>query len=264
MNLLIVNDEVITADLMKRDIDWKKYGVDHVETAYSADGARRKMAEQGVDILLCDIEMPEENGISLLRWCREQGNWVDCIFLTCHASFEYAQEALALGCQQYLVIPARDEEIGGAVQQAVRRIQARREAQEAVTYWRTIQSKKKQPGAAETEKGNTDAVIHEVRQYILEHYEDPDLSVQQLAEMYHLHSVYLNRIFRRENDDSINHYIISVRMNVAAELLKSSDLSTGEIAERVGYRTYSNFHLTFRNQFGCTPGQFRENPEQSS
>ena len=258
MHLLIVNDEVITADLMKQQIPWAQYGVDRVDTAYSAAGARRIMKENQVDLMLCDIEMPEENGISLLRWCRVQGDSVECIFLTCHASFEYAREALELGCQQYLVIPARDEDIGQAVKKAADRIRSRREELETLKYGRVLQAKLKQAGTEQTESGSTDNVVKQVMEFILNHFDDPELSVNSLAERFHLHPVYLNRIFRKEVNDTISHYIITVRMNNAAQLLTSSELSTGEVAERVGYRTYSNFHLTFRNVFGCTPGQYRE------
>ena len=258
MHLLIVNDEVITADLMKRQIPWAWYGVDAVDTAYSAAGARRIIEESPVDLMLCDIEMPEENGISLLRWCREQNHPVECIFLTCHASFEYAREALELGCQQYLVIPARDEDIGQAVKRAVERVQSRREELEALKYGRVLQAKMKQAEAAQPDSGSPEAVARDVAAYILHHYDDPDLSVNFLAERFHLHPVYLNRIFKKQVDDTINHYIIATRMNAAAQLLTGSDLPTSEVAERVGYRTYSNFHLTFKNVFGCTPGQYRE------
>lgn len=258
MYLLIVNDEVITADLMKQQIAWAQYGVDRVDTAYSAAGARKLMKENPVDLMLCDIEMPEENGISLLRWCREQGNPVECIFLTCHASFEYAREALELGCQQYLVIPARDEDIGQAVKKATDRIQRRREELETLKYGRVLQAKLKQAEDAQVESGSAENVVQKVKDFILNHFDDPELSVNSLAERFHLHPVYLNRVFKKEMDDTINHFIISARMNAAAHLLVTSSLSTGDVAERVGYRTYSNFHLTFRNMFGCTPGQYRE------
>lgn len=258
MHLLIVNDEVITADLMKQGIDWKRYGVDQVDTAYSAAGARKVMRDSPVDLLLCDIEMPEENGISLLRWCREQNDPVECIFLTCHASFEYAREALELGCQQYLVIPARDEDIGLAVKKATERVQSRREELETLKYGRVLQAKLKQAEKVQAESGSGENVVRKVTEYILNHFDDPELSVNSLAERFHLHPVYLNRVFKKEVDDTINHYIIAARMNAAAQLLRSSELPTGEVAERVGYRTYSNFHLTFKNVFGCTPGQYRE------
>ena len=72
MNLLIVNDEQLTAETMKKDMDWASYGISEVYTAYDTEAARACIAEHPVDILLCDIEMPRENGLGLLRWVREQ------------------------------------------------------------------------------------------------------------------------------------------------------------------------------------------------
>ena len=112
MNLLIVNDEQLTAETMKKDMDWASYGISEVYTAYDTEAARACIAEHPVDILLCDIEMPGENGLGLLRWVREQEKEIECIFLTCHAKFAYAQEAISLGCQDYILIPARYEDIG--------------------------------------------------------------------------------------------------------------------------------------------------------
>ena len=89
MNLLIVNDEQLTAETMKKDMDWASYGISEVYTAYDTEAARACIAEHPVDILLCDIEMPGENGLGLLRWVREQEKEIECIFLTCHAKFAY-------------------------------------------------------------------------------------------------------------------------------------------------------------------------------
>ena len=41
--------------------------------------------------MLCDIEMPGENGLSLLRWARNRGMDFICVFLTSHADFLYAK-----------------------------------------------------------------------------------------------------------------------------------------------------------------------------
>lgn len=70
---LIVNDEQLTAETMKKDMDWASYGISEVYTAYDTEAARACIAEHPVDILLCDIEMPGENGLGLLRWVRGAG-----------------------------------------------------------------------------------------------------------------------------------------------------------------------------------------------
>ncbi len=94
--------------------------VDEVKTAYDAAGAREQIMDGDVDILLCDIEMPGENGVQLLRWVREQEYDLECIFLTCHANFLYAQEAVKLNCMDYLLMPARTEEIEEVLKKVVK------------------------------------------------------------------------------------------------------------------------------------------------
>ena len=112
MTLLIVNDEELTADTMRDTIDWKQYGIDDVFVAYQAEEARKILLAEQIDILLCDIEMPGENGLSLLKWVRTTEMPVECLFLTCHASFDYAKQAIGLNCKEYILLPAKYEDIG--------------------------------------------------------------------------------------------------------------------------------------------------------
>ena len=113
MNLCMVNDEKLTVDMMKTDISWNEYGIHEVYVAYDVAHAKSIIETKNVDILLCDIEMPGENGIALLRWVRDNHMDIVCIFLTCHASFSYAQEAISLGCQEYILIPGHQLHVYG-------------------------------------------------------------------------------------------------------------------------------------------------------
>ena len=98
MNLLIVDDEMVAIKGMMDGVNWKACGIDgSIWTACSAERALQIIRAQQVDIMLCDIEMPGDSGIDLLRMIRESNQEIACIFLTCHASFEYAQEAISLG-----------------------------------------------------------------------------------------------------------------------------------------------------------------------
>ena len=65
--------------------------------------------------MLCDIEMPMESGLDLLDWLRQRGMTTRCIFLTAHAEFRYAQEALRLGGFDYIMQPAPYEQVADAV-----------------------------------------------------------------------------------------------------------------------------------------------------
>lgn len=256
MNALIVNDEIITTEMLRDNIDWPALSVTGVFTAYSAEEARTVFTEQVIDIYLCDIEMPEEDGIQLIRWVRERQIDSDCILLTCHADFIYAQEAIRLGCSDYQLLPARYEEITRSIAAVLEKRKQRLRNEEYVQYgenWLSEQNRHLE----ETGKKNTPESISErCKQYIQEHISSPDLSVKGVADALFLNRVYLNRVFRKENNMSISQYIILQRMTLAARLLENPDLTAASIAERVGYKDYSHFTKSFSNFYGCSPTNY--------
>lgn len=259
MILLMINDERLTVDTMKTDIPWEQYGVDEVHVAYDASGAMEILDSTPINLMLCDIEMPGQNGIALLRWTREHYPDIECIFLTCHASFEYAQEAISLGCRDYLLIPAKYETIGEAVQKVVKRIETRRRNEQYQEYGRQVMQEKVETAVENYgEKKSNAQIVQETKAYVLEHLSCEELSVNEVADQLYMHPVYLNRVFKKVEGTSIGQYIIAQRMKLAGELLKSGKLSAGAVAEQVGYQSYSNFNLMFRRHYGCTPKQYVE------
>jgi CheY-like chemotaxis protein len=68
MNLLIVDDEVIAINAIMNTIDWDMLPLDQILTANSFQQAVQVFAEKPVDIVLCDIEMPQGNGLELIEW----------------------------------------------------------------------------------------------------------------------------------------------------------------------------------------------------
>ncbi len=119
MNILIVDDQKTIVDGLKGGLDWKKIGIDRVHTACSAKEAKLVLLNFEIDILLTDIEMPEENGISLLQWTKQRYPQIVGIFLTSHADFEYAREAIKLGGFDYILQPVRYEEVEKVLLRAV-------------------------------------------------------------------------------------------------------------------------------------------------
>ncbi len=95
-----------------------------------------------------------------------------------------------------------------------------------------------------------------VADYIASHLRDEDLTVNSVAEAFHFHPVYLNRIFKKDRGMSIGQFIIDSRMNAAAAYLTLRQLSVNEVAERVGYRHYPNFYKMFKKHYNCTPSQY--------
>ena len=120
MNALVIDDQRQVVDSICAGLKWEELGVQHVYGAYSAKEAKQIIQTFKIDILLSDIEMPEENGLELFAWTQEQGYDIDCIFLTSHADFNYAKEAIRLGSVDYILQPARFEEIEAGLRKHVK------------------------------------------------------------------------------------------------------------------------------------------------
>lgn len=258
MDLLIVNDEVLTADTLMRDMDWQALGIDFVRTAYSAREARAAIEEQRPDILLCDIEMPEESGIDLVQWLRKEGIDAECIFLTCHANFDYAKEAVKLGCRDYVLMPADYGEIACAMRRVIERLTVRRRSEQMEQYGKLwLDQKREQIREESGEKKSPAQLVQECRQYILQHLGEEELCVNHIADHFHMSPIYMNRLYKKESKTSIGQTIIRERMNMAAELLAKSGLTAASVAAQVGYPNYSYFSTAFKKHFGCSPQQYK-------
>lgn len=257
MNLLIVNDEELTAETMKSDMEWERYGIDDVFTAYDAEQAKAVIQKEHTDIMLCDIEMPGDNGIELLRWVREEKLPIECIFLTCHPSFDYAKEAISLDCQDYILIPAQYEDIGQGIKKVVNRVEQKREAMQYAEYGkRAVQKQVDQVAETQGRKKSVKEVAGEVENYIISHLGDKNLSVNELGNIFYMHPVYVNRIFKKEKRISVSQFITEERMKLALFLLKSGQISMNSVAEQVGYKGYENFCNAFKKYFGSSPSEY--------
>lgn len=264
MKLLMLNDEVLTAETMRDGLDWQGCEIDELFLAYNVEQAKEILNTKTIDIALCDIEMPGENGIDLLRWIRMKKLDMEVIFLTCHASFQYAQEAVKLDCQDYILMPARYEDIAASILKVVKRRKLQKEDEKLKKYGKQWVNQKKteiieQQGVKKTPK----EVVEESISYIMEHIASEKLSVNEVANFCHLNSTYLNRIFKKEKEVSISQFIIREKMELAVRLLRESGLSAQAVAWKVGYPSYPHFSVTFKKFFGMSPTAYMEKLEQN-
>ncbi|MBQ7839418.1 MAG: response regulator [Lachnospiraceae bacterium] len=134
MTVLIVDDLQVVISGIYFGVRWDKIGIDCVHTAMSAQEAKNIFEHHPVDILLCDIDMPGENGLSLFSWVKEQGYDTECIFLTSHDNFIYVKQAFLLGGFDYILQPARYEDIEQAILKIRAHIQEKKQKNQYESY----------------------------------------------------------------------------------------------------------------------------------
>ncbi len=100
-------------------------------------------------------------------------------------------------------------------------------------------------------------VMLSVLKYIEEHYREGELT--QLAEMMHYDLSWLSRLIKKQTGKTFTELMQVKRINQAAFLLKTTNLTVADVCQRIGYENISYFHRLFNKTFGMTPKKYRDN-----
>ncbi|MEG1926125.1 MAG: helix-turn-helix domain-containing protein, partial [Ruthenibacterium sp.] len=109
-----------------------------------------------------------------------------------------------------------------------------------------------------TNSSATEKAIGDAVRFAQQNYADPNLCIDSVASLVHLSVPYLGRVFYNKCGVSFSTYLNNIRMDHAKELLAATELSTADIASRVGVYNQTYFFTLFKKAAGCTPTQYRK------
>lgn len=112
MKVLLVDDEPFITQGLKLLIDWEKEGYEIAGCLENGKQALKYLEENEIDLVLTDIRMPELTGLELLEQVRQR-NLSDAYFIIMsgYDDFGYAQQAIRMGCMDYLLKPVDGDEL---------------------------------------------------------------------------------------------------------------------------------------------------------
>lgn len=99
--ILIIDDEPSIRRTLREILEYEKYQVEEAETGMDA---LNLINEQEFDVILCDIKMPEMDGIETLEGIRQQSE-TPVIMISGHGTIETAVEAIKKGAYDYISKP---------------------------------------------------------------------------------------------------------------------------------------------------------------
>ncbi len=134
MEIIVIDDDMPTVDVILSELNFEKFGIDKVHSAYNITSAKKIFEENEIGIAICDIEMPMGSGLELLKWVRENGYDAEFIFLTSHEKFDYARQAIEYNAAGYVVKPFNTDRMEAELTNALQRLHERNESQKASTY----------------------------------------------------------------------------------------------------------------------------------
>lgn len=99
--------------------------------------------------------------------------------------------------------------------------------------------------------------IREVQRYIEANFAQ-DLRISDLAQKFYMNHCYLTHLFKKQIGYSPKQYLLLNRLSYGQELLETSRLSVSQIAFQCGFGDANNFIRAFRESYGMSPTQFRQ------
>lgn len=97
--------------------------------------------------------------------------------------------------------------------------------------------------------------VDKARLILRENLQEPP-NLEELGKQVGCSPFYLSRLFSQEAGMTIQQYIRQIRMERAAELLRTGKCNVTEAAMEVGYNSLSHFSSAFHETFGCCPGLY--------
>jgi len=126
-NMLIVDDEYLVREGIRKTIDWEEHNIVITHEAKHGKEALEVVKNHPIDIIISDIRMPVMDGLELIRQLADLDADLVVVVLSGYKDFEYAKGSLESGAFSYLLKPIDNEELVNTVKKAAQTLEARRQ-----------------------------------------------------------------------------------------------------------------------------------------
>ena len=283
--VMIIEDETTVRRGIVLTIDWFSLGCIIVGEAANGEEGLELVLRLSPDIVITDVKMPRMDGVEMIRKLRQTGCRSRFIILTAHSDFKYAQSALRLGVNDYLLKPLKDGELEEAVRTLVRTASGPGTGGAPRAGYGPGAGDAPDPSYGNIPMGNStdkdrpaaspepmtaaspiygflvdrttqNSYVEAAIRYIHNHYQE-DISISTVSHELEISEGYLSRMFKKETNYTFTNYLIYYRLRLAMELLMDCRMKVYEVADRVGYSDTAYFSAQFKKIVGLSPSEYQ-------
>ncbi|MDO4480095.1 MAG: helix-turn-helix domain-containing protein [Erysipelotrichaceae bacterium] len=236
LNVLLVVDEIIIRQGFIKLFDWQAHDCQVIGQASDGLEALSKIDELKPDIVIMDINIPIMNGLKVIELSRIKHPDTAFVIVSGYDDFSYCRQALKLKITDYILKPVNYEEFGNCIDNLKISL---------------FESKKENKDSQQK-----DRMIVSITKYLQNHLQE-DVSLNVLAQEFHLNAQYISQLFKSEIGVGFLTYLTNIRIEHAKKLLLSTDDAISDISDQCGYNDYRVFTKVFKKKEGITPSQFR-------
>ncbi len=244
-SLLIIEDNIDLVNFLKA-----KLSAEYQVYVSNGSDAIEQALEIVPDIIICDINLVDKDGYEISRELKKdlRSSHIPIIILTAQSNKESVLKGLQSGVDQYLTKPFSLS----ILKQSISSLLFNREK---LRYYYTNNIYRVEP---ESKFGNQEQTfITKMNEIIKKNVENPKFSVEELADKLGVSRVQLYRKVKAIIGINISDHINNVKLEKAAELLKSNEMNISEIAYSLGFSSPNYFSTAFKNKFGISPKEYK-------
>lgn len=207
------------------------------------------------DLIISDVIMPRKNGIELCREIKHDTltQHIPLIMLTSEDNVNSQLEGISCGADDYVSKPFNAEVLKAKVATLLKNKERQREL---------FKNKISHSSILGIPENQEDAFMRKITEIIYKNIAETNLTVEFLADKTALSRVQLFRKFKAITGISPSEYIKGVRLDYAAEILKSGKQSIADVAYSVGFSDPKYFGLCFADKYGISPSQYAKKYER--
>ncbi|GGH35963.1 response regulator transcription factor [Paenibacillus segetis] len=244
--VLLVEDETFVRESVKEIIRWEEMGFTLAGEASNGMEALPMIKDNPPDLVLCDIVMPQMDGLELLQETRKAGIASKFVMLTCIGDFESMRRAMEYGASNYILklsMSVKD------LRETLVKVSAELSAKPSPTEHSARL-------AVVAKEKITHPEVNKIIDYIEQNY-DQDITLKSLARYVMMGENYVSALFKKKTGETLIHYLHRTRIEKAIEYLTTTDLPVNRICQNVGFMNDNYFIKIFKRMTGMTPSHYR-------
>lgn len=243
--ILLVEDDKDVRDYLRKSLEAEYIVIE------ATDGVRayEKVIQDFPDLVLSDIMMPKRDGLELCTMIKNdiRIGHIPVILMTARSMVVHIKEGFQAGADDYIVKPFNMD----VLQTRIRSLLALRE------QLKKLYGKRFSPEVMGIEVKSADERFSQKLFDVIEkNISNEKLDVELLCSEIGISRANLYRKLKSITELSPMELIRNKRLEVAAKLLKESEMSVSEIAAHLGFNSHSYFSNSFKAFYGCTPSKF--------
>ena len=240
--LMIADDEPLIRRGIKQLIDLSSLQIGEIHEASTGEEALKVFEEFKPEIVLMDINMPKIDGLSVAKKIKSINHNTKIAIITGYNYFDYAQTAIKIGVEDYILKPVTKSEIEALLVKVVAKLNEEKRQRELL--------------ALASDEDASSGTQH-FEKLILEQLSNPNLALGELAKQLGFSTNYLSLLIKKELGMSFQEYVTQQRIQRAKRLLLSTDMKIYEVALAVGIEDMNYFSYRFKSIVGVSPKSFR-------